>query len=171
MKRIRIIGLCLFILILLAVLIWRLAPGKDKNLYDARIKDGCFQIFKDGKWEPVSLKGVNLGMGKPGAFPGEAAITEEEYYRWFEYIGKMNANVIRVYTLHPPEFYNSLLQYNKKHDEKIYVIHGVWINEEKLVNSQDAFEKNTLEDFQQEMKTIVDVIHGNKKVEARSTVK
>ena len=114
----------------------------------------------------MTLKGVNLGMGKPGAFPGEAAITEEEYYRWFEYIGNMNANVIRVYTLHPPGFYNSLHRYNENHDEKLYVIHGVWINEEKLVNSQDAFEKDNLEDFQREMKTIVDVIHGNKNVEA-----
>ncbi|MGI6687043.1 MAG: hypothetical protein ACOX6Y_01550 [Christensenellales bacterium] len=140
---------------------------QEKNLYDARIKDDRFQIFKDGKWESMTIKGVNLGMGKPGAFPGEAAITEEEYYRWFEYIGEMNANVIRVYTLHPPGFYNALLRYNENHDKKIYVMHGVWINEEGLVTSQDAFEENNLADFQQEMKRIADVIHGNKVVEAR----
>ena len=140
---------------------------KEKNLYDARIKDNHFQILKDGKWESMIIKGVNLGMGKPGAFPGEAAITEEEYYRWFEYIGEMNASVIRVYTLHPPGFYNSLLRYNENHDKKLYVMHGVWINEEGLVTSQDAFEENTLEDFQQEMKTITDVIHGNRVVQAR----
>ena len=126
MKRIRIIGLVLLVLILLSVIIWHLLPKRDKNLYDARVMDGHFQIFKDGEWEPMTLKGVNLGMGKPGAFPGEAAITEEEYYRWFEYIGNMNANVIRVYTLHPPGFYNSLHRYNENHDEKLYVIHGVW---------------------------------------------
>ncbi len=147
-------------------------PGTDNNedhndQYNARIKDGSFQVLKDGKWESMTIKGVNLGMGKPGAFPGEAAISEEEYYRWFEVIGEMNANVIRVYTLHPPGFYNALLRYNENHDEKIYVMHGAWINEEKLVNSQDAFEKDNLADFQQEMKTIVDVIHGNKIVKAR----
>ncbi|MGI6071570.1 MAG: hypothetical protein ACOX75_00955 [Lachnospiraceae bacterium] len=140
---------------------------EEKGLYDARIKDDCFQIFKDGKWESMTIKGVNIGMGKPGAFPGEAAITEEEYYRWFEYIGEMNANVIRVYTLHPPGFYNALLRYNEHHDEKLYVIHGVWVNEEELLKSCDAFEKGILEDFQQEMKTIVDVIHGNRIVKAR----
>lgn len=167
MKRICIMGLVLLVLIMLAAIICYLVPEKDKNLYNARVNDNHFQIYKEGKWESIVLKGVNLGMGKPGAFPGEAAITEEEYYRWFEYIGEMNANVIRVYTLHPPGFYNSLSKYNKKHDEKIYVIHGVWINEENLLNSQDAFENNNLEDFQQEMKTIVDVIHGNKIVETR----
>ena len=140
---------------------------KEKNLYNARVKDDSFQILRDGKWETIIIKGVNLGMGKPGAFPGEAAITEEEYYRWFEYIGEMNANVIRVYTLHPPGFYNALLSYNENHDEKLYVIHGVWINEEELVNSQDAFEENNLAEFQQEMKIITDVIHGNKIIEAR----
>ncbi len=140
---------------------------KDNNLFNARIKDGHFQIFRDGKWEPVTIKGINIGMGKPGAFPGEAAITEEEYYRWFEYIGEMNANVIRVYTLHPPGFYNSLLRYNENHDKKLYVMHGVWINEADLVNSMDAFEENNLADFQQEMKRIVDVLHGNINVEAR----
>lgn len=140
---------------------------KDSNLYDARIKDDSFQILKDGKWESMTIKGINLGMGKPGAFPGEAAITEEEYDRWFEYIGAMNVNVIRVYTLHPPGFYNSLLRYNENHDEKLYVMHGVWINEDNLVSSQDAFEENNLADFRQEMKIITDVIHGNKVVEAR----
>lgn len=161
------ICLCLLVLIVLFMVVWHLKPEKEKNLYDARIQDGSFQILRDGKWETITIKGVNLGMGKPGTFPGEAAITEEEYYRWFEQIGEMNANVIRVYTLHPPGFYNSLLKYNKNHEKKLYVIHGVWINEEKLVTSQDAFEENNLSDFQQEMKTIVDVIHGNRVVEPR----
>ncbi|MRH43354.1 hypothetical protein GH741_11760 [Aquibacillus halophilus] len=53
----------------------------------------------------MTIKGVNIGMAKPGHFPGEVAITEEEYYRWFKLIGEMNANTIRVYTIHPPGFY------------------------------------------------------------------
>ena len=143
-------------------------PGhKEKNPYDARIKDDGFQIFRDGKWEPITVKGVNIGMGKPGVFPGEAAITEEEYYRWFEQIGEMNANVMRIYTLHPPGFYNSLLRYNENHDKKLYVMHGVWINEAGLEASLDAFEENNLADFRREMETITDVIHGNRVVEAR----
>ena len=142
--------------------------GEGSELYNARIKDNRFQILRDGKWETIIIKGINMGMAKPGTFPGEAAITEEEYYRWFEYIGDMNANVISVYTLHPPGFYNSLLRYNESHDKKLYVMHGVWINEDKLVNSMDAFEKNNLKDFQKDMKIITDAIHGNKVVKARS---
>lgn len=142
---------------------------RSNNLqYNARIKEDAFEVMQDGKWTPLTIKGVNIGMGKPGTFPGEAAITEEEYYRWLEQIGKMNANTIRIYTLHPPGFYNALKRYNDQHEEKIYVLHGVWINEEKLEESLDAFEKENLKDFQKEMKTIVDVIHGNKIVEQKA---
>ena len=135
--------------------------------YQARIHDQSFEVLKDGQWTPMTIKGVNMGMGKPGYFPGEAAITEEEYDRWFEQIGVMNANTIRIYTLHPPGFYHALKRYNESHENKIYVLHGVWINEEQLLDSLDAFEEKNRTDFQDEMRKIVDVIHGNKIVEAK----
>ncbi|PIC80349.1 hypothetical protein CSV75_00700 [Sporosarcina sp. P18a] len=133
----------------------------------SRMNGKYLEVLSEGKWTPMSVKGVNVGMGKPGAFPGEAAITEEEYYRWFEAIGEMNANTIRVYTLHPPDFYHALKAYNDVHDTPIYVMHGVWINEEKLEESLDAFEKENLKDFQKEMIQLVDVIHGNATVPPR----
>ncbi|SDN30859.1 hypothetical protein SAMN05518871_104224 [Psychrobacillus sp. OK028] len=133
--------------------------------YNARIENNSFELLIDGKWKAVTIKGVNVGMAKPGVFPGEAAITEDEYYRWFEQIGEMNANTIRVYTLHPPGFYNALKKYNESHENKLYVFHGVWINEEMLAESLDAFEEENLKQFQNEMKKIVDAIHGNRVVE------
>ena len=134
----------------------------EKLNYNARVQGESFEVLRDGKWEPIVFKGVNIGMGKPGAFPGEAAITEEEYYRWFNQIGEMNANTIRVYTLHPPGFYRALAKYNEENPDKpLYVLHGVWINEEGLADSLDAYDEATLKDFQSEMKRMVDVIHGN----------
>jgi hypothetical protein len=142
--------------------------AEESKLYHARIKDNRFQILRGDKWEPMTIKGINMGMAKPGTFPGQAAITEEEYYRWFEYIGQMNANVICVYTLHPPGFYNSLLRYNENHDKPLYVMHGVWINEDELNNSQDAFAKKNLKSFLHEIQTITDAMHGNITVKAGS---
>ncbi|WP_107924169.1 hypothetical protein [Lysinibacillus parviboronicapiens] len=134
---------------------------EDLN-YNARIKGEAFEVLQDGKWKPIVFKGVNIGMGKPGAFPGEAAITEEEYYRWFKQIADMNANTVRVYTLHPPGFYRALAKYNEGNPANpIYVLHGVWIHEEGLSESLDAYDEATLKDFQNEMKRMVDVIHGN----------
>ncbi|GKV68855.1 hypothetical protein NCCP2716_13530 [Sporosarcina sp. NCCP-2716] len=142
------------------------APAGDLDL-QARISGDKMEVLDNGNWKPITVKGVNIGMGKPGVFPGEAAITEGEYYRWFEAIGDMNANTIRVYTLHPPAFYRALKSYNESHDQPIHVMHGVWINEEKLVESLDAFEKGNLQDFRDEMTRLVDVVHGNADVEER----
>ena len=142
----------------------QISKEKKAIQYNARIENNSYEVLVDDEWKAITVKGVNVGMAKPGVFPGEAAITEDEYYRWFEQIGDMNANTIRVYTLHPPGFYNALLKYNESHENKLYVLHGVWINEEKLAESLDAFEEENQKQFQSEMKKIVDVIHGNKVV-------
>ncbi|WP_234410524.1 hypothetical protein [Caldalkalibacillus mannanilyticus] len=138
----------------------------EKNIaYNARINEQDYEVLVDGEWQKLGIKGVNLGMGKPGVFPGEAAITEEEYYRWFQYIGEMGANSIRIYTLHPPDFYYALKQYNEEHETPLYLFHGVWIEEESLVETLDAFHESHTLEFQAEMKRIVDAVHGNAVVE------
>ncbi len=124
--------------------------GKDK-----------LQIYKDGKWEDFLIKGVNIGISKPRYFPGEAAITKEEYTRWFQYIGEMNANAVRVYTLHPPAFYQALYDYNKKAKNPIYLFHGVWIDQTNLVKYQDTYNKAVTDQFKQSIADTIDVIHGN----------
>ncbi|MDF2903106.1 MAG: hypothetical protein K0S25_744 [Bacillus sp. (in: firmicutes)] len=128
---------------------------------NSKTSDKYFQILKNGKWEDVLIKGVNIGIAKPGYFPGETAITKEEYYRWFQAIGEMNANTIRIYTLHPPAFYQAFYEYNQTAKKPLYLFHGAWVNEEKLISTQNAYSSQTTEDFQQEMRKIIDVIHGN----------
>ncbi|CAM3783170.1 hypothetical protein [Mesobacillus thioparans] len=129
--------------------------------YNSSNSANSIQIQKNGKWEDILIKGVNIGMGKPGAFPGEAAITKEEYFRWFKQIGSMNANAIRIYTLHPPEFYQAFYEYNQLAKEPLYLFHGAWANEELIVESQDAFSPEVVKDFKRELKQMVDIVHGN----------
>ena len=134
--------------------------------HNARINGQAFEVLQDGKWQSIIFKCVNIGMGKPGYFPGEAAITEEEYYRWFTQIGEMNANTIRVYTLNPPGFYKALARYNREAKTPLYVLHGIWAEEEGLEKTLDAFNKETVGKFHHEMHLIVDAIHGNANIEA-----
>ncbi|WP_082892802.1 hypothetical protein [Rossellomorea aquimaris] len=144
-------------------------PKKPTEPYYSKIKDDQFQVLQKGKWENLTIKGVNIGMGKPGYFPGETAITKEEYLRWFTQISEMNANTIRVYTLHPPAFYQALKEFNEAHtDNPLYVLHGIWIEEEPLEKNLDAFHKESTEPFKEEMKRMVDVIHGNANVEKKA---
>lgn len=124
---------------------------------------------RDGdKWNEMFIKGVNIGAGKPGFFPGELGITYEEYYRWFTYISEMNANTIRVYTTLRPQFYNALFDFNqaaeKEGKDPIYVIHGVWVNENDIATIEDAFgdDNKIMNDVIKSGQDIVDIIHGDK---------
>lgn len=141
------------------------AADKDGIAYPSRVNGQAFEVYQDGEWEPFTIKGVNMGMAKPGTFPGEAAITREEYDRWFQAIGEMNANAVRVYTLHPPAFYEAFAAYNASAEEPLYLYHGVWIDEEPLVETLDAFTPEITERFEAEVEKIVDVIHGDAVVE------
>ncbi len=140
----------------------------EREPYYSKVNGEQFEVLHDGEWKEINIKGVNLGIGKPGYFPGETSITYEEYYRWFEQISEMNANTIRNYTLHPPEFYQALEAFNKEHPENpLYLFHGVWAEEKPMEEHLDAFHPESNDTFVKEMKTIVDVIHGNANVEKR----
>ncbi|MEH6954942.1 hypothetical protein [Neobacillus drentensis] len=127
---------------------------------NSKTGDSYIQVLRTGKWENLLIKGVNMGIGKPGYFPGETAITKEEYFRWFKEIGAMNANAIRIYTLHPPQFYEAFYEYNQIAKKPLYLFHGTWVNEENLIHTQDAFAKINLEDAKLEIKNMIDSIHG-----------
>ncbi|MFL6555040.1 MAG: hypothetical protein ACJ8MO_02850, partial [Bacillus sp. (in: firmicutes)] len=60
---------------------------RDGIKSNSKTGDSYIQVQKNGKWENLLIKGVNMGIGKPGYFPGETAITKEEYFRWFKEIG------------------------------------------------------------------------------------
>ncbi len=133
----------------------------------ANVGSQYLQVYQDGEPRDLLLKGVNMGIAKPGHFPGEAAITQAEYARWFRHIGDMHANVVRIYTLHPPAFYEALAEYNADASHPLYVLHGIWMNEDKLLESGDVFaEVNALE-FAEETRRIIDVIHGQADLPAR----
>jgi hypothetical protein len=131
--------------------------------YNARVEGRDFFVYKNGKWNKKFLKGVNLGAAKPGHYPGELAITKGEYLRWFDYIKEMNADVIRVYTTQNPEFYEALYEFNKDSKSPIYIIQGVWVNEEDIGTFLDPFIENEKikEDFIKDAKDLVDIFHGN----------
>ncbi|MCM1145878.1 MAG: family 2 glycosyl transferase [Clostridium sp.] len=134
------------------------------------VDDASFYYKADGKYlsvyngeefEELYLKGVNLGLGKPGYFPGETAITKAEYAAWFKQISEMNANCIRVYTIQPPSFYEAFYEFNQTAKEPLYLFHGTWYDETRLVEAADAFDEQLYAILQQDMRNLVDVLHGN----------
>ena len=129
----------------------------------SKVEGKDFYVYYDGKWEKKFLKGVNMGAAKPGTFPGEHAITKEEYSGWFKEISDMNADVIRVYTTLKPDFYDALYEYNKNSEKPLYILQGVWINDTDITELQDAYgdKERILKNFIKDAQDLVDVFHGN----------
>ena len=140
-----------------------LHPGQDAATF-VKTQDRAIYMNRGNGYEPFEIKGVNLGSGEPGEWATDFDIDKETYKRWFEYIKEMGANTIRVYTIQDDTFYNAFYEYNKDNPDPLYLIHGVWINDYVQNSHRDAYAKEFYDTFLDDSKTMLDVIHGNKKL-------
>jgi hypothetical protein len=148
-----------------AISIYVILYKKPFVLY-ARISESGFQVERDGQWEDLYVKGVNIGAALPGHWFTEFPEEEEIYTDWFEQIGEMNANCIRVYTLLPSQFYTALANYNKQHpDEVLWLFQEIWPEENP--EGMDYLRKDYIDHYYTEIRYVVDAIHGNARIEER----
>src|SRR5690606_24720492 len=100
----------------------------------------------DGQgYQTLFVKGVNLGVGVPGKQAGDLAITREQYLRWFQRMSELGINTVRFYTLHHPRAYEALFEHNNfRPDDPLYLMQGIWLDEEHPTGSFDLLEH---EDF------------------------
>lgn len=119
-------------------------------------------IYKNGA--PFEIRGVNMGVGLPGKWATDYAIDKATYLRWFEMIQDMGANTIRVYTILQDDFYNAFYEYNYGNDNPLYLIHGVWVNDYVQNSHRDAYDDDFQQTFLNDCRTVVDILHGNKKL-------
>lgn len=130
----------------------------------SKAEDKKLWIDDEDGFEVFDLKGVNIGLGVPGKYPTEYAITKEEYLRWFEQIQDLGANTIRIYTIAHEEFYDAFYEYNYNNSDPLFLIHGVWVDEYLLNSHRDAFDDEFYNNFLNNSKDVVDVIHGRHKI-------
>jgi hypothetical protein len=102
-----------------------MAAGVEAQTYPARAIGDRFEIRTAGGWQPFYIKGVNIGAAMPGKYASEFP-DSATYVKWLDQIGGMGANTIRIYTVHPPHFYQVLRAYNQSHAQPLWLIHGVW---------------------------------------------
>lgn len=97
--------------------------SEDGVLYRVKAEGEYFYLYsgESGEWEKVFWRGVNVGAGEPGLFPGELTISYEDYLRWFGYISEMNCNCIRVYTTMRPQFYQAFYDFNSTAENPLYL--------------------------------------------------
>ena len=132
--------------------------------YFMKVENEEIYMKNGNSFEPFEIRGVNLGSGIPGQWATSFAIDEETYLRWFDYIQDMGANTIRVYTIQSDTFYNAFYKYNKDNENPLYMLHGVWVNDYVLNSHRDAYSKEFYDTFLENSKIMVDIIHGERKL-------
>jgi hypothetical protein len=130
-----------------------------------RVTGGYIARHIQSGYRSLLLKGVNLGSSPPGYFPGEIAyaITPDMYEQWIKLMGEAGFNSVRVYTLHPPVFYEKLAEYNQRHtDRPILLFQGIWLEEVEDASDPACYDLiNRKTSFTNEIREVVDCINGN----------
>jgi hypothetical protein len=108
------------------------------------------------------LPGVNLGSTTPGHQPGELAVTRDDYRSWFAAMSWLGIRVVRIYTIHPPAFYDELAAHNRAHEDRpLYVMQGVYLPDESYVEKGDLYDPAVTTSFQAELRDASAAVSGN----------
>jgi tetratricopeptide (TPR) repeat protein len=131
----------------------------------ARTRGRQFEISSSGSWRPFYIRGVNLGVALPGRYPSQFPLDSATYAGWLDTLAGMNANTVRLYTILPPAFYRALRAWNLSHPERpLWLIHGVWT---ELPPKHDFNAASWRDEFEREMRRVVDLVHGAATIEPR----
>ncbi|MGQ0642798.1 MAG: hypothetical protein ACT4P6_18800 [Gemmatimonadaceae bacterium] len=145
-------------------------PRPVKTVVGARVRNRSFEV-PDGRggWTPIWIAGVNLGAALPGKHPSDFPPNDSTYERWIELFARMNSNVIRLYTIHPPHFYQAVRRWNLAHPQQpIWLIHGVW-TELPPGKHEERYDDSTWNAaFLAETRRVVDLLHGSASLPPRA---
>ena len=143
---------------------WTPAPEQvgELSVLASSDKDGFRLHTTSG--DKTFLPGVNLGSSTPLHQPGEVGtITADHYSRWFDEMGDLGIRVVRIYTLHPPAFYDELAAYNEAHeDAPLYLVQGAYLPDESYVEEGGSLYDPAVDDaFTAELADLSDAVHGD----------
>ena len=147
----------------------------------AKVVGNDIGVAYKGSFVTRFWSGVNLGSTVPGNEPGAVAAVRKDYDTWFKQMGEVGVRVIRVYTILRPDFYEALRAYDLTHpDRPLYVIHGVWIPEDRVLDGKlyasrvnnddraahhnghyDLYDTTTIALMRKEIENAVAVVHGD----------
>ena len=140
---------------------WAPEPRLGRGLSSiATARGGTFALHTAGG-DMTFLPGVNLGSTTPGHQPGELSITAGQYRTWFAAMGWLGIRVLRIYTIHPPAFYQELASYNRANpDRPLYLMHGVYPPDESYVEKGDLYDKAVTTAFRDEIRDASAAVRG-----------
>lgn len=158
------LAICIVIFVVALFTIGNILSSKSApkdGTYFTKTKGKDIYIVKNDKWEKLEIVGVGLDSSKPGVFPSENLVSEEDYLRWIKDIYDMGANCIKVSNLMGANFYKALDKFNKDKKNPIYLMQGIYFDEKLLKNGKDPQGSKASSAFKDNIKLVVDSVHGN----------
>ena len=135
--------------------------GRDNHVNTFVRTENKEILIKDkDKWKPFDVRGIDMGSSIPGEWSTDYAITKETYLHWFQLIQEAGANTLRVYSVQNPSFYKAFYEYNSQHEEPLYLLQGIWVNDYIQNSRVDAYADSFAGKLLDNCLVTVDVIHG-----------
>lgn len=139
------------------------APDTDKVSIGFFAGSGKIFAVNGKKMTSVFLKGVNIGLSEPLTDLSAPDTDYQTYYEWLSQIADMGANTVKVFSVMPVSFYHALYDFNIDAKTPLYLLHGIWFNEEYMYSYADAFDDESvvINAFCKAVRETVDIVHGN----------
>ncbi|HEY0534605.1 MAG TPA: hypothetical protein VGD29_23705 [Actinoplanes sp.] len=141
---------------------WAPNPVDANGLKMVASTDGQqFQLHTSGG-DRTFLPGVNLGGTTPGHQPGELSISAAQYRAWFAAMSRLGIRAVRIYTIHPPSFYQQFAAYNEANPQRpLYLMQGVYPPDQSYVRKRNLFDPAVTTAFQRELKDASGAVSGH----------
>ena len=132
----------------------------------SRTAERYFEVYQGGAWEEILVKGINIGTSLPGGWYTQFPANRALYRSWLEDIARLNVNVVRLYTLLDPAFYQVFHDYNSDpQNAPIWLLQEIWPHDE--VPDLNFHEPEYKETYRKEVRLVVDALHGNAQIAGR----
>jgi len=125
-----------------------------------KTNESTIQVFKNGKWDTLHIKGIHLSSFVPGYGRYKTSIDKAQVLKWLKEIETLNVNVIKIPGIQPPSFYNAIYDHNQEAKNPIYTIHEVMLDEKAVLKHYDIYHGTIKRNFKKDIKNTINVIHG-----------
>ena len=117
-----------------------------------RSESNIIQIYKDRKWQDFTVNGMTVSGPD---------VSRDEYTRILKTLAGLEVNLIKVNTIMQPDFYQAFFEYNMLTKKPLYMLHGIYINNDLLRQFKNAYDEPLINAFFEGIRRTVDVVHGN----------
>ena len=118
----------------------------------------------NGAWTPLEIRGVTVTAAEPGEVTSNFTTTKKTYLAWFSQIDALGANTLHAPYIMSEAFYRAFYEYNQTHDEPLYLVQGIALDDYVMDSTYDVFDERFVEDFRVSCIAAVDIIHGTRKL-------